>query len=165
MTIKSKMVKIFYTFIMSILLIFSSCEGEDGDTGPQGAQGPAGNANVEAYTYTTNNSDWVSSNNGTMWTANLTATDITQEVVDGGSVQMFFGSSGGWVAMPFALYDVEYNYAYGLQSTEISVTSGTQLQINNPGGQSFKLVIIPPASLVKNMDYKNHEMLQALYGI
>ena len=151
------------TAILSLTLL--ACSAEDGEDGPVGPQGPAGNANVEAYTYTTNNSDWISSSQGAMWTATLTATGITQEVFDAGTAQMFIQDSDGWNAMPFSFANIEYNFAYDLQTTKIFVTSGSGGAVSNPGGQSFKLVIIPPSNLVKNINHNDYKVLQEVYGI
>ena len=199
--------KIRMMLIAFVTLAIVSCTPEDGDTGPvgpvgspgpAGATGPAGpagqngqdgtdgtdgNANVQAYTFTVQEADFTASASaaGTNFRIRhrdtLNVTQITNDVMLDGTVQVFFNSAtfssdpNAWTPMPSSDLGVTFNYHVALGEIRIDINyingpSGTgQPQAIPIGDFDFKVVVIPPASLVKNMDYKNHEMLQALYGI
>lgn len=167
--------------------------GPVGSPGPAGATGPAGpagqngqdgtdgNANVGAVTFNLLSSAW---STGSIKTYARYIPEITQEVVDDGLVMVYQRQAPDtdWDALPFSynigLVDqngnpltatIQVQFSYDTDSLFLSNSNSLRANIGNsatfPGDREFKVVVIPPASLVKNMDYKNHEMLQALYGI
>ncbi|MEQ8908183.1 MAG: collagen-like protein [Vicingaceae bacterium] len=155
--------------------------GPKGDTGPAGQDGIDGNANVGAVTFNVPSSAW---STGSVKTYARNIAEITQEVVDDGLVMTYQRQSPDtdWDALPYSynigLLDqngnpltatIQIQFSYDTDSLFLSNSNSLRANIGNsatfPGDREFKVVIIPPASLVKNMDYKDMEMLQAVYGI
>ena len=188
--------KIRMMLIAFVTLAIVSCTPEDGDTGPvgpvgslgpAGATGPAGpagqngqdgidgNPDVKAYTFTVDTSMWTTGGGGS--NAVLTVPQITQDVYDGGTIQLFHrfatSTTGDWNNMPYSTYftsgatvvpyHITFSYNVGTVGLRVYSDLGAIITFNQ--SMEFKVVVIPSSSLVKNMDYKNHEMLQALYGI
>ena len=121
---------------------FTACvKGDRGDAGPQG------NANVLSGQSTIHANDWT-------WDAtyldnyvNLQVDDITQDVLDNGTVSVFFGdNSNGWIGMPYTDYPTlttsdTYNfdaYYHGLTITLI-YSDGSNIV---PNSITFKIVSI-----------------------
>lgn len=176
--------------IISMIALMAACVAEDGDTGPVGpvgppgpANGPAGprgpagedgNANVQAYVFSVDTNEWTT--NGKYQEAILTVPEITTEVFDQGTVQVFQRSvsDNAWNVMPFsntiqisqnsyANYFIRYSYTTGQVTVRAYLDIAAQLSF--PEAIDFKVVVVPPAMLVEDIDYENHEMLEALYGI
>lgn len=180
-------------FPLMILLfaigLITACVAEDGDTGPVGpvgppgpANGPAGprgpagedgNANVQAYIFTVDTADWSTSN--AFSDASINVSQITQEVFDDGTVQVFRGGTNGeWQALPYtSLVGLQgggattfhYEYTFNVGVVNLRTFTGIGAPFPPSSNLQFKIVVIPPAMMVEEMDYNNHEMLQAVYGI
>ena len=130
-------------------LTLSSCKkGDTGPAGPVGSNGTNGVANIQTTTVTSNNNSWVFDSVGNSYDATITYTAITQAVVDRGTVQVFLGSGNGteWLALPFSYGIAQYLFSYSLGKVDITATLSNNAIPNNPGGQQFKVVVIPPAS-------------------
>jgi hypothetical protein len=143
--------------LVSICVTIISCK--KGDVGPAGANGVA---NIQAGTITTNNSAWSFDNTDNSYNAILNYSAITQSVVENGTVQVFIGDGLGteWAALPFSYSDLQYNYSYKLGQVLVSLTLSTGSVPSNPGGQQFKVVVIPPAAKSinpSNIDSKKSE--------
>ncbi len=162
---------VFAGLALTLGLTFSSCK--KGDTGPAGPQGPAGTngtngvANIQTGTVTTNNASWSFDNTDNSYNATLTFGAITQSVVEKGTVQVFIGDGTGqeWAALPFSYSIVQYNYSFKSGQVIISVTLSNGNAPNNPGGQQFKVVVIPPAMVKPNVNVKNYNELKAAYNL
>jgi len=139
------------TIVAALVLFaatFTACnKGAQGDPGPTGATGANGNANVLSGQATVHSGDWI-------WDAsyadnyiNLEVDDITQDVLDNGTVSVFFAdNSNGWIGMPYTDYPTTttsytYNfdaYYHGLTITLI-YSDGSNIV---PGSITFKIVSI-----------------------
>ncbi|MCC6371207.1 MAG: hypothetical protein IT236_09405 [Bacteroidia bacterium] len=156
--------------LATICLTLNSCKkGDTGPAGPQGTAGTNGVANIQTGTVTTNNSTWTLDNTDNSYNATLTYAAITQSVIDKGTVQVFISDGNGseWAALPFSYGIVQYNYSYKLGQVIISVTLSNGNAPNNPGGQQFKVVVIPPAAKAPkpesgNVDFKQITRAQNL---
>lgn len=159
---KIKYFTINIVLLVSICISLSACE--KGDVGPAGANGVA---NIQASTITTNNSAWSFDNTDNSYNAIFNYSAITQSVVDGGTVQVFIGDGIGseWAALPFSYSDLQYNYSYKLGQVFVSLTLSTGAIPNNPGGQQFKVVVIPPAAKSINPSNINIEKSEAIFVI
>ena len=178
------------TFILSVvvLVFMSSCIAEDGDTGPVGPVGPPGpagsgpqgppgkdgNANVQAYISTVDTSDWTT--NGKYQEAILSVPEITSKVFNEGTIQVFQKSvsDNSWNAMPYtntiqisqtayANYFIQYSYVVGQVTVRAYLDIPAQLSFPEP--IEFKVVVIPPAALIEDVDYTDYQALEILYGI
>jgi hypothetical protein len=160
--------------ILVLSLTFTSCK--KGDTGPAGTNGTNGTngkdgkdgvANIQTGTVTTNNATWVLDNSDNSYNAVLTYTAITQSVIDRGTIQAFIGdgSSKVWIALPFSYGTVQYNYFYEVGKVTISITLSNGTVPTNPGGQQFKIVVIPPASKSPNSGSVDNEAKEAVFTI
>lgn len=135
--------------VVALLAMSCSKDGEAGPAGPAGANGINGNANVIG-TNTVTVSSWTSSNNGALWSASLSASGITQNIVDRGIVSVFMQVPGGWSAMPYAFANFSWSYDFGLGVVVIYKTNNNAAVISNPGSQTFRIVIISPTNKMAN---------------
>lgn len=169
MTTKIKtMTTVFAGVALTFGLAFTSCKkGDTGPAGPAGTNGTNGVANIQTGTVTTNNSTWSLDNSDNSYNATLTYAAITQSVIDKGTVQVFIsdGTGSEWLALPFSYGIVQYNYSYKLGQVLLSVTLSSGNAPNNPGGQQFKVVVIPPASKSTIPSNTNNEIKEAIFTI
>lgn len=149
-------------------LTITACKkGDTGPAGPAGANGTNGVANIQTSSVTTSNNSWTFDNTDNSYNATLTYAAITQAVIDRGTVQVFLGNGNGteWAALPFAYGIVQYNYSYKVGQVFLTITLSTGLAPNNPGGQQFKVVVIPPASKSPNASAADNEKKEAIFTI
>jgi hypothetical protein len=153
---------------LTLSTLFSSCKkGDTGPAGPTGTNGTNGVANIQTSTVTTNNLSWVFDNTNNSFNATIIYAAITQAVVDKGTIQVFIGdgTSTQWEALPFAYSTFQYNYNYKLGQILISVTLSNGNPPANPGGQQYKVVVIPPAMVKPNVNVKNYYDLKMAYHL
>lgn len=177
-----------------IALLLVACVAKDGDTGPVGPVGPAGppgggsgsgtqgpqgppgedgNANVQSYVFTVDTADWTTGSSFS--DASLIVSQITQDVVDEGTIQVFRGGvSGEWQALPYTSLvglsgggatTFHYIFTYNVGVVNLRTFTGIGAPFPPSSNLDFKVVVIPPASLIEGMDYTNYEMMKAVYGI
>ena len=128
-----KRLPLIFTGLLIIInvVIFSACKktgppgpaGATGATGPQGpagatgSQGPAGTANV-IYSRWTNGSTWTTDGTTGLIFYNIPATALTQAILSGGVIQVYWGVLGDTV-----------NNVRQLPFTE---TLGSDIDFHNP---------------------------------
>jgi hypothetical protein len=153
---------ILTAFLLFNVLLFSSCE--KGETGPAGANG---SSNVQSYTFTTNNLSWVFNGSDNSYNSTYNLTSITSDVVSNGTIQVFVGdgSSNQWGALPLSYSVLQLNYSYSLGQVVLSVTLSNGLVPNNPGGQQFKVVVIPPSARIAHVNMHNYSDVKAAYNL
>ena len=138
-------------FGFSGFTFFNSCQGPVGPPGPPGYNGVA---NIVAYDISTNSSSWSYDNNGDLFYTDAQIPDITQAVIDAGTVQAFYSNSdySYFQALPTtqSLLWVGYSYFLGIGEIDWGLTTGNMPA--NPGTQYFKFVVIPPAQRQANPD-------------
>lgn len=152
------------TLVFASALFFTSCEKE-GPAGPVGPAGKDGTANIMTDTYTTTNSDWSYDAQLNGYEAYISAPPITQDVAENGTIQMFIEEQGSYMALPLIISNIQFNYGYEVGEVGILVTLADGSVPSNPGGMTFKLVVIPPANLVKGVDHTNYDMLETVYEL
>lgn len=162
--IQSNAKKISMSIVIASALMFTSCEKE-GPEGPAGPAGKDGTANIMTDTYTTTNSDWSFDAQYNTYDAVISAPSITQDIAANGTIQMFIEEQGSYIALPFIFNNAQFNYGYEVGEVSILASLADGSVPNNPGGMTFKLVVIPPASLVEGIDHTNYETLQTVYGV
>lgn len=163
-----KITAVFAGVAITMSLSLTSCV--KGDTGPAGANGKDGTngvANIQTSTVTTNNASWSLDNSDNSYNATLTYAAITQSVVEKGTVQVFFSDGNGdeWLALPFSYGTIQYNYSYKVGKVLLTVTLSNGNVPNSPGGQQFKVVVIPPAAKSSNPEYNSGITYQEAYFI
>ena len=165
---KKTILKTGLFLVVALFAMSCSKDGEAGPAGPAGANGingtngTNGNANVIG-TNTLTVSSWTSSNNGALWSTSLSATGITQTIVDRGMVSVFIGdSSGAWTSMPYTIGNASWFYSFGVGFINIYKTNTNLAAIANPGSQTFRVVIISPSNRIANpnTDWKNYEQVK-----
>ena len=143
-----------------IALLLVACVAKDGDTGPVGPVGPAGppgggsgsgtqgpqgppgedgNANVKSYVFTVYTADWTM---GSSFPYNSLVS------LSGGGATTF-----------------HYIVSYNVGVVNLRTFTGIGAPFPPSSNLDFKVVVIPPASLIEGMDYTNYEMMKAVYGI
>lgn len=91
-----------FLLLVATAITFSACskKGDTGDTGPAGADG---NANVQSFTYVVHPGDWQQS--GVIGSTyekyiDLSAPSITQSIIDGGAVLVYWNVNASLLALP-----------------------------------------------------------------
>jgi len=144
------MKKTIIALFAAALTITGCVKGDKGDTGPSGTNGTNGtngNANVKAGFVTVNPGDWNVGTPAGFYYVDVTNSLITQDIIDNGTVSMFFeGNTGVWVAMPYTYYNtptvsLSYGFNYSVGSTRISVQNLAGGAITF-GTSIFKTVVI-----------------------
>jgi len=138
------MKKILLLLLMASL--FTNCK--KGDTGPQGEpgiNGKNGSANIQNYTFTTTTANWLLDQNN-VYVYNYPLSAITTNVMDQGAVMVYIkDATAGWIAMPITQQGVQINFAVRTGILEVNYSLSSGAAPSNPGGQQFRVVIIPNA--------------------
>lgn len=144
------MKKIILSALIVSTTLLINCKGKDGDIGPtgingtNGTNGTNGNANVITHIITTTNTDWIFNSTYNSWSCPLAFSEITQDVLDNGTVNVFYSAgSNVWMGMPSQIQITQHNYDYGLGSLALFVTNSDLTAPANPSGGQYKIVIIP----------------------
>lgn len=93
-----------FVVLASLAISISSCKketvvGPKGETGPAGANG---NANVKAEgPIVIEQSAWITNSDSLAWSAIIFSEKITQEIVDKGSVEVYFKKDNVWWSLPY----------------------------------------------------------------
>jgi hypothetical protein len=152
--------------------------GSTGPQGPQGPQGPAGNANVIGTTPVQIGNIWqtqgVSPN--IYYTVTLTASGITQAIVDRGSVQGFeqyasaSGTGNAWYPIPDINGSYITTFEFSLNRIMLIFISYDGSSTPNPfsvfGTRTFRFVYISPSNKAAspNTDWKDwNQVKRALH--
>jgi len=152
------------SLLISIILSITSCSGDDGEQGPAGPAGRDGTANITSETFTTSNSDWDFDSQFNTYEARFSVPSITQDVTEKGTVQMFIEEQGDFVGLPFVFNIIQWNYGFEIGSATVLVSLADGSVPNNPGGVTFKVVVIPPANFIE-VDHTNYQMVEEVYGL
>ena len=161
-------IKDVITFIaITLSFTFTSCK--KGDTGPAGPTGANGVSNIQTSNFTTTNSSWSFDPSDNSYNTTISWLAITQSIIDKGTIQVFLGdgSNSQWAALPASFGDNQINYSYKLGQVIISITLSTGAAPTNPGGQQFKIVIIPPTARMANptVNYKNYLEVKRAFNL
>lgn len=107
---------LFLSFILSTY--FSSCTKE----GAPGTPGSNGNANVHTHTYT---GTWIKT--GSEYDLTINDPDITQDIINTGSVTAFYTLDNGtsWTSIPLTIGSVTIVYTYAVGKITIASTGGS----------------------------------------
>lgn len=161
-----------YLILAFVVSFLSACKKE----GPPGPAGQDGNANViSSNTVTLNNWSTVY-DDGTEYTysANLTWSEITQDVRDRGLVIAYLkdNSTSAWYAMPYSYsgdgYAYTFNYDFNIGTANIYNEGYDNL--GSPGASALnglftiRLVAVPAAIQEANpdIDWTNYEQVSRL---
>jgi hypothetical protein len=155
------------TLALAILvtLIINGCT-----KGKDGAPGPSGSSNVSALNYTPT---WYTSSSSTYWYANLSVPALTQSNINSAAVQVYFSTTSGvWVAVPFtqvASTNYFMNFLTAVNTVEITWTynGGLGSDPNTYYGATVqaKVVVIPPAAMRPNVNYRNYQEVKVAYNL
>lgn len=150
--------------IVALTLLFTGCKKDAGPTGPAGKNGTA---NIQSYTVTTNNLSWTFNSTDNSYNSTIAISAIDASVLNTGTIQVFIGdgTSTEWAALPFSYSTIQYNYSYKVGQVILSVTLSTGVAPNNPGGQQFKVVVIPPAMKKAGINHSSYSELKAVYTL
>jgi hypothetical protein len=154
---------------LTLGLTLTSCQ--KGDTGPAGEKGAAGTngtngvANIQTTTITLNGSAWTFDSAENSYDATLTVPGITQSIMDKGTIQVFMGDATELVPLPiaFGLLQIHYSFSPGQVFLSLRLSDGSVP--SSPGTEQFKVVIIPPAMMKPNVNYKNYDEIKAAYNL
>lgn len=174
--------------MLSMGMFFSSCTKEVvGPQGPQGEQGVAGsngqdgqdgqdgNANVKAYSFTAQPGDWFSFGTsgevGYGWGVTYSLSAITQDIVNNGTVLLYYNTGSAMVAMPYSFpedgYVETYLYGYYAGGIQIERYDTDLFTTPPPAARTFKIVVIGGSARLANpdLDLTNYEEVMAFYGL
>ena len=162
-------------FLLVVSVFFVSCEGPvgpagaagaagaAGSVGPAGPAGAAGAANVQIWNRLISASDFLRTGNGP-WLAGYDVPAITQNVISDGAVIAFYVVSDQGVDGLFSPSTVGLGVAFSVGEFVAIITNSAVAPASFVGG-SFRLVIIPPASMavLKDVDQSDpNAVLEAI---
>lgn len=160
------MKKVLLLMLAAGTLVFTGCTktGPVGPQGPQGPQGPTGNANVRAQDAFTVSS-WSFSSGDNAYYAQFNLSDITADIYNYGSVQVFIKyDDGSWRPLPDVLNGTMFNYAIFTGGFDILYTNVNGTTPSFPGTQTFRSVVISSAlkQAHPNTDWKNYKEVMSV---
>lgn len=158
------------SLVLVLFLIISSCAKKEGPAGPQGEQGPAGpkgNMSVTSLHCTVFSGSWGLGCSGYCWFYNQNFPALSSSyIVDYGAVMVYWKNGGDYIAMPYTSNDVELYFSHSLNTVSFKIRSASgTTTINQPGDLEFKIVMIPPAMIKKQLDYTNYGAVKAAYNL
>lgn len=156
-----KMIKASFTlFLIGFMIVSGSCTKEESaPAGPRGAAGPAGTSPLYAVgTFTVNT--WSASGNG--WYSQTSFTQITQDIVDNGTVQVYTKYGTEWWALPDLNGKNSTVYGFGPGYVGLINSNSDNTPAANPGAQVFKIVIISQIKKKDNpeVDWTNYTQVK-----
>ena len=166
-TIKT-MTMVFAVGALSLGLALTSCKkGDTGPAGPSGTNGTNGVSNIKTNIFTTNTNQWNLDNIHNVYYYNYSSTDITSDVLSNGAVMVYLGDGTGntWTAMPFSIQGGSLAFVIGQSKVQIQASLFDGSVPNNPGGQQFKVVIIPPTMVKPNVNTNNYADVKEAYNL
>lgn len=167
-------------FFSLSVIIFSACKkegpaGPAGPAGPQGAtggtgpQGPAGTANV-IYSRWTSGSTWTSDVSAGLVYYNIPSTSLTQSILSGGSIHVYWGVLGDTVnnvrQLPFTeIVGSEiyfHNPKYSVGNIRVETNNLTMAATNR-----YRFILIPGGVLGGrlNIDFNNYDQVLNYFNI
>jgi hypothetical protein len=121
--------------VMMAVVVISSCskEGDTGPQGPSGPQGPAGSVNMIS-------SDWksITFTGGSPWTGELSAPELTQEILDKGVIKLYFNANSYVLEVPS-----EYVSGMTFLSQVGNIHIAAPQRWDATSGYSYRYVLIP----------------------
>lgn len=151
--------------LTALAFSISACQkasnGEIGPAGPAGPKGDAGTANVIYSPWATVNF----SGSGTSYTGNLTAPQLTQEVLDKADIRVYWREGGRVLSLPYSqviggtAYSVHHRFYVG----RIELVSSYALS-----AQQMRYVIIPggtPTGRRVAVDLNDYAAVKAAYNL
>ena len=175
--------------LLTSSLLFTQCQGPQGEPGPQGekgATGERGTTGAKGETGTANviYSNWIDMsgtskwrrNNPSYWEATLVKTNtITNSVLERGVVLVYMRStiSSRTMLTPFAALDGYFTIYANIFVGEISIwqqfpKSNSPLTLDLQGWHFYRYVIIPggiPAGRKAAINYSNYEEVKKAFNI
>jgi hypothetical protein len=157
----------FYLPVISLaILLVSGCAKDTGvgPRGPQGPQGPAGNANVVGTNSVTVN--WTYDSGMNAYTSQINAGDITQDIVNIGSVQVFIQYGTEWWVLPDIIGVNSTTFGYGVGYVSLINSNSDDSTPAYPTHSTFRVVIISANARIENPDvnWQNYrEVKEALH--
>ncbi|MBI5540617.1 MAG: hypothetical protein HY951_11200 [Bacteroidia bacterium] len=135
--------KIIVGLLLVVILV--SCRKE---TGPKGETGAQGNANVK--TTIIEAGQWDASPQNNTFETVLQVPDITTEIMNNGTVQVFLwigganssGSNYGWCAVPYSTSYQSFYFNYYVDMVTVNCMFVDSSLVENPGMKKFKVVVI-----------------------
>ena len=185
---KTFILKYLLIIVSSISLIFiMNCEGPEGPTGPAGTQGPQGEQGTEgpegpAGTANVINSEWITlsdleapsdttflSRTYNKW--EISAPEITQEIIDQGVILVYFSLNGAILPLPTTfgggnpIYITFAPFQPGILSILAQNLDNTASNLNL--AIQFRYIIIPNGMPAKAnlVDMNDYHAVMEYYGI
>jgi len=167
------MKKTFITMVAVAAIAASTLTGcKKGDTGPQGAQGANGtngNANVKSQSST--NLNWVYNTALAQFETNISASIITQDIVDKGAVLVYTQTGNSSIQLPnSSMFDflttifVDFEYSVG----NVKITFSNSDLDNSIVPQStlkFKIVAMTASARIAHPNVNGYEDIKTIYNL
>lgn len=180
------------TISLTISLLFTQCQGPQGEPGPQGEKGATGETGAvgatgpkgETGTANVIYSNWIDMSNASKWNRNnpsywearlVRTSTITNSILERGVVLVYMKSiiSSRVMLTPFSALDGYFTIYANIFVGEISIwqqfpKSNSPLALDLQGWHFYRYVIIPgtiPAGRKAAIDYSNYEEVKTAYNI
>lgn len=166
---------IFKAGLFLVVALFAMSCSKDGAVGPAGANGingtngTNGNANViGTNTFSVPPSSWTSSGGNSIWSTTLVVPQITQAVVDRGTVSVFYQSGSIWMALPNSNPQNHYfsNFGFIVGGVGVYMVAEQGYTIT-PGTTIFRVVVISPSNKMENpnTDWNNYNEVKSALNL
>lgn len=128
-------------------------QGEQGETGPQGEQGDTGVVNIIASDwFVIDSADWVVTNVNRL-DVEVSVTDITQPILDNGTVFCYLKQATNVFPLPASAIDgTTHNFFYGVGNLHFYLLNNSGIEAAD---QSYRYVIIPGNGRFSSFDNWN----------
>jgi hypothetical protein len=166
---------IFSIYILSLVFISCTKEGEQGAPGTNGINGQDGNANVQSATLVANStSNWAWNSTYQWRSAQWTSISIlTSSAINSGAVMLYQMDAGIATQLPITVKIGSktesdfYSYTEGILAVSIQNSNGSDpiSQISIP--TTYKLVVIPQSAIIANpiIDYNNYYEVKGAFNL
>jgi hypothetical protein len=153
--------------IVAGMLLFAGCTKE-GPIGPQGQPGLNGVANIQTSFVTVKSTDWSYDQTSNLWYSDFGGFGT---ISNNAAVLVYYvDNTNTNVSLPVTFSDIQYYYSNGFSNgssfIEVDVSSASgATTVANPGTTNYKIVVIPPAFILKNVNTGNYAEVKAAYGL
>ena len=153
--------------ILCVFILFTGCvKGPKGDQGDPGLNGQAVQ-NVHSFSFTVSPTQWYYYGSG-FYYYDASISQITQNVVDSGSLSMFVeGNSGVWLALPYTISNsstnfINYGFNYSLGHSRVWMDNSTQSTLSITSSYTYRAVIVSSTMRVNHPNVNWNDPVQVM---
>jgi len=149
---------------------YAGCQkGEKGDPGPAGSNGANGTDGVDGNANVIGTNTVIVSNwnmTGSFYTAEITASGITQDIVNTGLVSVFIKYGSYWYSLPDINGKNSTSYGFSVGKVELFNQNSDYSVPVYPGSLTFRIVIISSTRIRANpgTDWNDYNEISSVFN-